>query len=570
MAIMCPSVPREHTEASREGEIFDVLSRLPDTYYVFHSVTVVNIDEYGLVQHEGDFVIFNREKGILCIEAKAGQMRYENGFWYRGQRPMDKSPFKQSDDFKRTLMDKLKSLGYVNILRKCKFLSAVFFPSIVKKRFEGVYLPAEADKSLILYKDSEEDIEKAVSDIFDIPSGNKRTLLSDNDVRIILNNYLAPHFDLISISQIRHDNNIMMFERLLREQNALLNYLEEQDRAVINGMAGTGKTLMAVEKAKRHAMNNERVLFLCYNRFLADHLKASYSDNNIDFYTIDALACKLCNTKTSDLNALNEYLEECYLKGEFPYKHIIIDEGQDFGQVKIEENSIIDSLKMLVLDNDFNNGSFYIFYDKNQLVQGQKIPDYISDSDCKLTLYRNCRNTANIAKTSLRLLGNDKPPKLKENCIKGDSPEMFIESDKEALLSALNHCIDKNKEEGMESIVILTCSTEEKSIFAESIKDGFYKYNGVRYRFTTCRKFKGLEADAVIITDIDNDSFAEAGEKLTYVGSSRAKYLLSLIAQLSEEECCEILDMLGVRSGKNPRKSLVTSLNSKYVSLSRV
>ena len=258
------------------------------------------------------------------------------------------------------------------------------------------------------------------------------------------------------------------------------------------------------------------------------------------------------------------------MKEEFSYKHIIIDEGQDFGQSNIEENNIIDSLRMLVLDNDFNNGSFYIFYDKNQLIQGQKIPDYIADSDCKLTLYRNCRNTANIAKTSFRLLRNDKLPKLKENSIRGESPEMYIGTDKDILLSALNKSIDKDIEEGMENIVILTCLTEEKSIFADHLKEGYYKYNGKRYMFTTCRKFKGLEADAVIITDINYNTFAEGDEKITYVGSSRAKYRLSLIVQMSEEECCDVLDIIGTKHGKRPAKSLAAAYNAKYIDLSAV
>ena len=224
MAIMCPSVPKEHSAASREGEIFNVLSGLPDTYYVFHSLTVVNITADGLVEHEGDFVIFNREKGILCIEAKAGRVYFENGSWYYGNGiPMKESPFRQSDVFKHTLMDKFVALGCESVLRRCKFLNAVYFLSIIKKRFDGVYLPPEADKRLILYKDSDENIEKEISDIFDIPVANRRTLLSENDVSIILNKILAPHYNLVSISQMKHDNKVVMFERLLREQNALLN-----------------------------------------------------------------------------------------------------------------------------------------------------------------------------------------------------------------------------------------------------------------------------------------------------------------------------------------------------------
>ena len=43
------------------------------------------------------------------------------------------------------------------------------------------------------------------------------------------------------------------FIRLTREQSILLDFLEEQDRAVIGGGAGTGKTILAVEHARRLA-----------------------------------------------------------------------------------------------------------------------------------------------------------------------------------------------------------------------------------------------------------------------------------------------------------------------------
>lgn len=118
---------------------------------------------------------------------------------------------------------------------------------------------------------------------------------------------------------------------------------------------------------------------------------------------------------------------EMYYSGVFPYKHVIIDEGQDFGQNRIEESSVIQTLESIVLSDEIK-GTFYLFYDKNQLVQGRQIPQYIADSDCKLTLYKNCRNTENIAITSMRPLGKDKKPKMFQGCVKGASPDIHIAS----------------------------------------------------------------------------------------------------------------------------------------------
>ena len=68
---------------------------------------------------------------------------------------------------------------------------------------------------------------------------------------------------------------------------------------------------------------------------------------------------------------------------------MIIDEGQDFGKVEIEEEELIELLKMNVIENEKIHGTFYLFYDKNQMIQSRKVPKYIENADCKLTLYRN-------------------------------------------------------------------------------------------------------------------------------------------------------------------------------------
>lgn len=187
--------------------------------------------------------------------------------------------------------------------------------------------------------------------------------------------------------------------------------------------------------------------------------------------------------------------------GTSPYKHIFIDEGQDFGQDRIDDAEIIVLLYDIVYYKD-NGGSFYLFYDKNQLVQGRKLQNCIANADCKLTLYRNCRNTENIATSSLRFLGSKKPPKVFERAIRGSSPTLLINTDKASQIRTINEMIDKYSDTYGSSIVILTCSTIENRLLS-SLRDGeYYSYNGKKVLFTTCRKYKGLESDVVILIDV--------------------------------------------------------------------
>ena len=115
-------------------------------------------------------------------------------------------------------------------------------------------------------------------------------------------------------------------------------------------------------------------------------------------------------------------------------------------------------------------------------------------------------------------------------------------------------------------ITILTCKTEETSIIADCCKDSKYNYKQGYIKFTTCRKFKGLESDVIIVVDIDKSTFNDAqGEQLMYVGTSRARYRLSCIANLSENDCCELMEKRGIKYQKNIFKSFATAFNAKVL-----
>lgn len=567
MAIMYPDKPKQFDPNSQEDILFNAFMRLPDSYYVFHSFSIVNVVDGVVYESETDFVIFNPSKGLLCVEAKAGQVKYEEGIWKYGSGiPMSHDgPFNQAAGNKWKIINYIRNLGYGYLLDKCKIMHAVCFPSISSQHFRGVSLPSEADMQLMLTKDSLDNIEEAIERIFAINLPNQReTLLGNKEAEIFISRILAPEFNLVSMSEMKLDHRRQVFKTLLKEQVALLNYLEEQNTAVINGMAGTGKTVMAVEKARRHANLGEKVLFLCYNVFLKEHLQKEYPHENIDYYTIDGLSCKLCDIRIPDYGRLRDILEEMYLEGSFPYKHIIIDEGQDFGRAGLNEVEIVSLLKANAIDDENRNGSFYMFYDKNQMIQSEQIPDYISEADCKLTLYRNCRNTENIAMTSLRLLGSDKKPKLFDGAVIGDSPEMYLSDNVVKTVATLNDIINSCWANEYKDIQILTCKTESSSVISAECSTGVYLYKGKKIPFTTCRKYKGLEADAIIMVDMDKEMFETEGDQIMYVGSSRARYKLALIAQMNDEDCIELLNQKGIRKTRKPGKALSTAYNAKF------
>lgn len=563
MAIMIPNRPHAFAPASLEGVMFTALEKLPDEYYVFHSLRLSTVVDNTFHESETDFVVLNKRLGILCLEAKAGQVRYENGYWLYGSgEPMHNGgPFNQAASNKWKLIKYFENHRFSSILEKCKFLHAVWFPSISEVDVRGLHLPTESDKTLIMTKEALDDPQQYLERIFstELPNG-KQTNLTEQEVNRILREILCPQFNVFPSVTFESDLKKIVFHRMLEEQSGILNFLSEQKTAVINGAAGTGKTMIAVEKARRHATAGEKVLFLCYNTQLKSYLSENYAHENIDYYTISGLACKLCNTIAPNYENMKSVLEDMYLFDNFPYMHIVIDEGQDFGIDVVEETGIIEVLKCIITDIKPDNASFYIFYDKLQLVQSRKIPQYISDADCKLTLYRNCRNTENIATTSLAPI-TERKPKLIDGCVKGVPAKLHFCDFDEKVLERLDLIIDTLKGQGIKDIVILTCKTESTSILSDFVSNGTYRN---KYLFSTCRKFKGLESDAVILVDVTPELFEAENSLIYYVGTSRARLWLDIITTMDNEACAKVLQSVFEKRGhiKNPQRELAASINA--------
>lgn len=561
MAIMIPEMPHDFAPASQEGLMFEALRKLPNDYYVFHSFRITTITDHVFHESETDFVVFNQKYGVICLEAKAGSVKYENGYWYysNGQRMHNGGPFNQASSNKYKLIHFIERSKSAPLLAQCKFLHAVWFPSITDAVLNSMILPSEADKKIILTKDALNDPEKYLRRIYEIELPSKiQCTLTDSDAKRLIREVFCPQFNVFPTTTFENDLKKMVFHRLLKEQSGILNYLTEQKTAVINGTAGTGKTMIAVEKAQRHANEGEKVLFLCYNVKLRDFLDDNYKNENIDFFTIAALACKMCGTTSADYQALSSRLDDLFFHDAFPYKHVIVDEGQDFGADPIDGQNILNQLKEFVTDESVD-GTFYVFYDEHQLVQSSDIPKFIKNADCKLKLYRNCRNTENIATTSLKVIPEHKL-KLVEGSVKGVPAKIYYREIEDAVV-CLDKILNEYKSDGLKDVVILTCKTESESFLANYVRNG--KYHD-KYLFTTCRKFKGLEADAIVLIDVDAATFNGQNVMLYYVGTSRARLRLSLIAQLDDENCRDILlrCLKYEKKIKNPRRELASELNS--------
>lgn len=567
MAIMIPTIPQDFSPESREGEMFLSLQKLPDDYYVFHSFRIIKVEDNTWKENEIDFVIFNKNKGLLCLEAKAGNVYCERGIWHYGSGKEMRDPFAQANSNRWKLSKYMEDFYQTQEIKKhCKILCGVWFPGIDANKLSKLSMPSNAIKEAVLTGDDLENPLNAIERIFSIQvpvrvygeTSLVETSLTRSETESLLQNILCPTFNILPSKTLELDYKREKFNTLIAEQCNLLNYLEEQRSAVINGAAGTGKTMIAVEKARRHSYKGEKVLFLCFNVKLKEYLEKTFAYENVDYYTIDKFACKLCHSFEPNYEDLENELLRYAVDGGFPYVHIIVDEGQDFGQARMNSEEIFSILEELVISKE--NGTFYVFYDKLQLVQSFNVPRFIENADCRLTLYKNCRNTKKIAETSFKPFG--KTPKLFDFAIQGILPEIsFI--DKESVRERLDLIIKQAWTNGIKDIQILSCASSDDSLMKDFLEGDFYIYKGEKIPFTTCRKFKGLEADKIILLDVDKNSIMN-NNKLFYVGSSRARFELNILANISSDDCVDILQKFNsIVKRNNPFMSLSKALGCK-------
>lgn len=554
MAIMIPGMETKEDFNFSGGELllYELLQQLPDDYYVFHSThwnEQRRRSEYSARKYvqwgEADFTIFHPSYGFIVFEVKDGLISFsrERG-WIQTNRSngMDKTidPMDQAERSKYYFLDRIKArFGGQSPYTFC---SAVWFTAGDRANIEG-NLPLNYKEEIVLWSNDLQSVaaaEMAIRRIYRFYDVRKVEPSEEMTSKVL--DTLAPEFGVVQTMRSRTLAAKALFRRMTTEQMYLLDYLEEQEEAAIHGVAGTGKTVLAIQKAKNLAQT-DRVLFLCFNRFLKTHLEETCPDStNISFFTLDGLVGAFTGAFTRSPDERTDTISEFLMdwdEYELPFKHIVVDEGQDFADIH---------LQLLHDIAQAHHGNFYVFYDRNQFVQGLRYPEWLDKMDCRLVLSRNCRNTKEIAITSTRPIGIDENRirMRRESAVGGTiKPNLFFAEDKSILKEYLCRLIRKYISAGLAGtdIVVLSMKPEGKSILTEDdfrLSGGYMltkdkNSNGIL--FTTVRKFKGLEAMAVICVDIDSETFENDRKRnIFYVGTSRAMSYLNLITTASPEE----------------------------------
>ncbi|MTJ53909.1 AAA family ATPase [Anabaena sp. UHCC 0253] len=508
MARMIPAKLSSTTNSYAEKKLFEIFEKdLSDDYIVFHGTWWQHI-KYIVQDREADFIILHPDKGILIIEAKGGIIEYDpvNKVWYTNNKKLKISPFQQAKEIKYKFLDFLKK--YQEFEKKDFCIGqCVAFPDLDEEE-DG--LPSEAPKEILLLRPQLKNISSWISSIFDYYSQGKVIPLGENRKQLIIN-LISPSTKFKKyigndIGEIKEE-----IRQLTEKQFNILNNLCLQNKSIILGCAGSGKTQLAIEKARRLCQHKERTLVICKSNHLSLYLQASLQDE------IQTGYCVVCNY---------EQIKEQNSEIKLEFAAIIVDEGQDFEYQEIHE------LNNLIPDD----GIFYIFQDSNQNIS-KNANNYalpISPS----VLDENCRNTEQIFEYAKPFVKCSH--QIKSSFINGRDVRKLMYKDKNDAVRMLEEDIltlVNNENVLPNQIVVLT------DIYppAKSVLAGYSHINQFdfkQYSFSTQDQntiqwsnigmFKGLENDVIIAFFEKTKTLIPSNWDITnkYIGATRARSLL--------------------------------------------
>lgn len=514
-----PSTPYK-TDSRAEYRVFDKLRESfvdNPMYLAFHSLnlTIHAKKRFG----EADFVILC-EYGLFVLEVKGGRISSYDGRWYtidkdEEEHQLKESPFRQAEGALHAIHNKIKeSSEFPRLTLPIGF--GVIFPDV-----EWGEQSSEWDLHTICDAKKFRNFEAWLRNFFEywhLKYGNSKKITKE-DI-LALKQYLRPDFEVVEPLHVKLSQIEDIAVKLTEDQYKYLDIVAANSRVLCSGGAGTGKTFLAAELARRMASNDKNIVLVCKSNWLKRYLETRIQN---EFVTISTIKSVKVDMKRSGIDI---------------YDVLLVDEGQDLFD--------FDDIEILnkIVKGGLADGEWYIFHDINNQAglftdsRKEILERLESYTPAKIPLVTNCRNSELILKKvqdSLHLdmgnIGTGIGPKVHES--------IDLENNGSILKNEINNMLKGGVAPG--SITILSSLSYEKSsvsLLPEKLKNNIVKLDDYSVRsfpipeisFSEIKNFKGLENEVIIVIDLIKPEDIKDNYKVEhYVAMSRARALLSVI-----------------------------------------
>ena len=561
MARMIPAAIDPRTPSPGERDVFQRLQSDPlgEEWTVIHSLDLPH--HIRQVSGELDFVVLVPGSGVLCLEVKAAaSISRRSGMWYYGREPKgdQRGPFRQAADGMHSLRGRL--VKRYPPAATIVFWSAVILPYtsldfqseewhswqlIDSARYRSASLAQSCMNVLAFARELL--ATKRLARWFDSESPAPTAADCDEIARV-----LRPDFEAFQSPRDRRRQMRTELKRYTEEQFIALDAMTHNPRVVFEGPAGTGKTLLAIEAAQRAAADGKRTLFVCFNRLLGTWLRQETESlgDRVAVATLHSHMLALAGLEHPPRSGAEFWVQELPLlalerlldsEGGEPFDFVLVDEAQD-----LLDDRYLDVLD-LSLAGGLSSGEWRLFGDfERQSIYGggvSSLDSFLAGRGAGVPVYSlrtNCRNTPRVA-TLVHILSHLEPDYSRvlrpDN---GIEPELRFFADELVGPDALVRVLAELRADGYKGgdVVVLSPRASESSaerVSGSPWRDRLRPFGDVRDGHTlygTIHAFKGLEAPAIVVTDLDDVS-GPAAEALFYVAVTRPTERLVLLLQNS-------------------------------------
>ena len=489
-----------------------------------------------LKDHEIDFVVAIEGAGIVCVEVKGGEVTHNGQAWLQR---LHSGQIKTIDPVRQVRQGRYALRDFIEkdprwTQGRVRWNHVVVLPN---SQFAPDFALADCPRWMVIDRD---DFPNVVALIRDIAHHQEEelpllTAKGIDELRTALGGRGLPQRDVVARALENEDAADILTDR----QAVILDAIQLLTRVEIRGGAGSGKTFMAIEQARRLANRGQRVALLCYSHGLASYLKritSTWSRRQQPGYVGEFHALGIAwgaaeGPAESERNAAAAQFFEHDLPAQMLELANVLPDGHRFDSVVIDEaQDFADSWwePLLAAMRDPETGGIYVFSDEGQRVFDRKGTPPIPL--VPLILEQNIRNTRQIARAFEPLV--DHPMRL----LGADGPDVrFVPCTRDNAFDVGDDQIEALLNEGWrpEDVALLTTGSRHPEQIARQTEgnaaywDSFWDAEQVFYGHVL--GFKGLERRAVVLIVNDKSVFERSPERL-YVGLSRARDQLVVCA----------------------------------------